>query len=235
VATIPETTWTDQARIFLEECQRDLWGIPGTDCRGFLFERGLKTETIKSSGLGWNANDRYQSRESWGLPLEQRGDDRPREIWLPAGLVIPSFDRERIVRLKIRRFNPEKEGRYIFISGSSSVPMSWGSDREKIILVESELDGLLIAQEAGDLVGVVAMGSAQIRPDLKTDEALKEADLILVALDSDQAGKKESWGFWKKSHITSGKVGGLKYVNRSKRLKNLWATSKVAALCLKHC
>lgn len=67
-------------------------------------------------------------------------------------------------------------------------------------MVESELDGLLISQEAGDMVGVIAMGSAQIRPDQRTDKVLREADLILVALDSDQAGGKEAWGFWKNTY-----------------------------------
>jgi DNA primase len=78
--------------------------------------------------------------------------------------------------------------------------MTWGIDKKIIIIVESELDGLLLAQEAGDLVGVIAMGSAQARPDKRTDQVLRNTELILVALDSDEPGGKEAWGFWKKNY-----------------------------------
>jgi DNA primase len=198
-AKMPEATWGDRAKVFLDRCQGDLWRSSGAAGRTFLFDRGLKSESIKSAGLGWNASDLYQSRGTWGLNPEQKRDDRAGKIWLPKGLVIPGFDQARIIRLKIRR-SYTTEGKYIFIPGSSSVPMAWGCKRKTIILVESELDGLLIAQEAGDLVGVIALGSAQIRPDMKTDKALREVGLILVALDSDRAGKNESWGFWKKNY-----------------------------------
>lgn len=199
-ATRPGDTWMDQAKVFLEGCQSDLWNSPGADGRAFLLDRGLKPETVKSAGLGWNTYDRYQTRENWGLKPEQKEDRKPRRIWLPAGLVIPGFDQARIIRLKIRRSNPTDGSRYVFVAGSSSLPMSWSLNKKFIVLVESELDGLLIAQEAGDIVGVIAMGSAQIRPDQKTEKVLREADLILVALDSDQAGGKEAWGFWKKNY-----------------------------------
>jgi DNA primase len=200
LAARPGDTWMDQAKVFLERCQKDLWNSFGADGRSFLLGRGLKPETVKSAGLGWNVYDRFQSREIWGLNPEKKENGKPRRIWLPAGLVIPGFDQCRIIRLKIRRSNPTEGSRYVYVAGSSSLPMSWGLDKKIYVLVESELDGLLIAQEAGDLVGVIALGSAQMRPDQKTERALRAADLILVALDSDQAGGKEAWGFWKKNY-----------------------------------
>lgn len=39
------------------------------------------------------------------------------------------------------------------------------------------------------------MGSAQARLDKRTGQVLRRAGLILVTLDSDQAGGKEAWGF----------------------------------------
>ena len=44
------------------------------------------------------------------------------------------------------------------------------------------------------------MGNASNRPDQETDQALREAGLILVSLDSDQAGATEAWGFWKRTY-----------------------------------
>jgi hypothetical protein len=74
--------------------------------------------------------------------------------------------------------------------------MAWGLERTAVVVVESELDAILLNQEAGDLAGVVAMGSAQAKPDRITHEALTRAAVVLVALDSDDAGAKASWAFW---------------------------------------
>jgi hypothetical protein len=64
------------------------------------------------------------------------------------------------------------------------------------VVVESELDGVLIAQEAGDLVVVVVLGSATVRPHLELVEKLRRSRLILVALDYDEAGGKEAGDWW---------------------------------------
>ena len=69
-------------------------------------------------------------------------------------------------------------------------------ERAAAVIVESELDGLLLNQEPGDLAGVVALGSAQAKPDRITHEALKAAAVILVSLDNDDAGAKAAWVFW---------------------------------------
>ena len=57
------------------------------------------------------------------------------------------------------------------------------------LVTESELDGLLLNQEAADLVTVLALGSATAHPDPDTFHALKRARLILFNLDYDDAGK----------------------------------------------
>jgi DNA primase len=202
----PGNTWQEKAGAFLQACQRNLAGFSGHECREWLKGRGLKSETIERGGLGWNPFDQYQSREAWGLSPETienkivtnvtKESRKPRRIWLPSGLVIPCFSRGRVIRLRIRRPDPGDGPRYVIVTGSASSPLTLGHGMAWVI-VESELDALLLEQEAGDLAGVIALGNAQTRPDIETDRALKEAGLILVALDSDQAGAKEVWGFWK--------------------------------------
>ena len=76
--------------------------------------------------------------------------------------------------------------------------MSLGS-KPVAVVVEAELDAILLNQEAGDLVTSVALGSANVRPDTKTNKILKAAKHIIVALDADPAGARESWGFWIKT------------------------------------
>jgi hypothetical protein len=51
-------------------------------------------------------------------------------------------------RLRIRREEiSEGDNRYILVSGSNTVPMIWNRNEQVIIIVESELDGMLIDQE----------------------------------------------------------------------------------------
>ncbi|MFH2119845.1 MAG: toprim domain-containing protein [Pseudomonadota bacterium] len=74
--------------------------------------------------------------------------------------------------------------------------MAWNCERAAAVIVESELDGLLLNQEVGDLAGVVTMGTAQAKPDMITHEGLTVAAVILVSLDTDDAGAKAAWSFW---------------------------------------
>ena len=73
-------------------------------------------------------------------------------------------------------------------------------EKKNYVIVESELDGLLIHQEAGDVVGVIALGNAQARPDIEAHQALEQASVILIALDTDKAGAKEAWQWWAKQY-----------------------------------
>jgi hypothetical protein len=67
------------------------------------------------------------------------------------------------------------------------------------MIVESELDAILLHQEAGDLIQIIALGSASARPDQDAVRILLDARMILLALDSDAAGAKESWKWWKEN------------------------------------
>ncbi|MEW6262167.1 MAG: primase-helicase zinc-binding domain-containing protein [Thermodesulfobacteriota bacterium] len=195
-ATIPPAAWKVQAARVLEAAERRLWSRPGREVLDWLRqERGLKDHTIKTARLGFMPLALYLDRENWGLPAETKEDGRPRKLWIPRGLLIPFLAGDEIHRLRIRRMVVDDGPRYVLVSGSSTRPMTLGTG-PMFSIVESELDGFLLWQEAGDLTGVVALGSASIRPDAETAERLKAASIILVALDADQAGIKEAWDWW---------------------------------------
>lgn len=65
------------------------------------------------------------------------------------------------------------------------------------MIIESELDAMLIQQEAGDLCFCVALGGSTKRPDVYTDQLLRATKLALWSLDNDEAGRKEA--FWWRS------------------------------------
>lgn len=194
-AKAPADKWESKARTFLDRAVDCLWTRQGKEMWAWLqSEKGLSDATIKAACLGFNPADIYEPREAWGLPDSLKEDGTKRRLWIPAGLVIPLVDEGRIIRLRIRR--PEGEPRYVLIPGSDTRPMTWGLKRPAVAVVESELDGLLLNQEAGDLAGVVAMGTAKAKPDRATHEVLKQMEMILVSLDTDEAGTKASWQFW---------------------------------------
>jgi len=164
----------------------------------WLHKRGLRDETIDRAELGWIRTDLFLDRQAWGLKPEKTEDGKDKKLWLPAGLVIPLMENDHVSRLRIRR--PAGKPRYVVVSGSDMGPMTWTLDQGAVVIVESELDGLLIRQEAGDLVGVVALGSAQSKPDIEAERVLKSANTLLIALDYDKAGAEASYRHWLKSY-----------------------------------
>jgi len=197
----PPAAWQEKARSFLDGAIDCLWSERGAGTRAWLRdEKGLSDATIKAAGLGFNPADIYEPRGTWGLEPSLKDDGSGRRQWLPAGLVIPFVVVGAVHRLRIRRDDPGDGPRYVIISGSSSAPMAWNLERAAAVIVESELDGLLLNQEAGDLAGVVSMGSAQAKPDRITHEALTAVAVILASLDSDEAGARAAWAFWPETY-----------------------------------
>jgi len=196
--TTPGETWQDEAATFLDIAARTIWADAGKEARYFLHGKGLTDEIIRVAGLGWNPKDIYLDRNAWDLPTKKNDAGKITKLWLPTGLVIPCFAGENVIRLRIRR--PEGEPRYVIVAGGDTRSMTWKLGRKIIVIVESELDGWLVLQEAGDLVGVVALGTAQAKPDALTHEALTKAENLLVALDTDDAGAKAAWRFWPKTY-----------------------------------
>ena len=115
---------------------------------------------------------------------------KPRKIFIPEGLVIPTFHciGEAI---RIRRFD-SGERPYHTVTGSCTSPLIVGELGRPIVLVESDLDAWLIYQEAGDIVTVSSLGSAGTKPDPVLAAFLLAAPQILVALDNDKAGREAS-------------------------------------------
>jgi DNA primase len=192
----PGAVWQARAGAFTSACQeleRNSEAVAWLQA-----ERGLNLETISRAGLGWNPQDKRESRESWGLPEEiSQQTGNVKKVWLPSGLVIPlTDDAGRVIRLRIRRNDPGTGSRYVVVSGSSMQAMIQWQNQKAVAIVESELDGLLVQQEAVAVVGVIALGSAAMKTDSDLHGRLMKVQRILCCLDSDQAGGKAARGFW---------------------------------------
>lgn len=192
----PGDLWQAKARRLVDEAAKCLWGPPGKAALSFLSEtKGLAGDTVKKFSLGWVPANRWGAAPAWGLPEVLKDSGKPKRLWFPKGVSIPLLQGGQVVRVRVRR--PDGEPRYYILRGSSTAAMILGGGNPVAVLVESELDGLLLQQEAGDLVNVVALGNAQTRPDHQAADLLSQSRLILVALDADLAGAKEAWRWWK--------------------------------------
>jgi hypothetical protein len=197
---IPTAAWQKSASNFLTKAVDQLWQDRQVNIRQWLHLRGLNDNTIRNAQLGWHPQDAWDARHHWGLQEIINGGKR-KKLWLPAGLIIPYIYNGEILRLRVRRFSPtDKWGRYVVISGSTTSPMQLPGIKDAYLVTESELDGWLLSQKATELTGVVALGSAQIKPDYGLDRKLQKARLILIALDSDLTGAKQTCRWWLKQY-----------------------------------
>lgn len=194
-AETPSDGWRDRAERFTSWCHDRL--LENAEIIEWLErERGITQKDIEAAGLGWNPTEVWRDRSAWGLPEELNAEGKPKRLWLPAGLVIPTYAADgKLMRVRVRR--PEGEPRYVVVAGSSSMPMVCG-ESGPVVVVESELDALLIVAKVPDVMAV-ALGSASIRPDRETTATIESAAALLVSLDADSAGGKAAWGFWQQN------------------------------------
>ncbi|MBF0472534.1 MAG: hypothetical protein HQK91_08560 [Nitrospirae bacterium] len=201
--------WQKEANEFVEQSRHRLWNNAPLSAIIFqgLHKRGLTDETITKFSLGCNSKHLWVKRTDWGLSKILNDYGEQKKLWTPQGLVIPLIVDGTVKRLRLRLSASvaKQESKYLngkkyfLISGSSTVPMVLG-DSNIFIIVESELDAMLLHQEAGDLLTIIALGSVQIKPDNVLKDKLRQARLILISLDSDDAGIIASWKKWLKQY-----------------------------------
>ena len=179
VSSPPPAAWQEQAQEVTSICQATLWSDVGARAMAWLNQRGLARDTVRSWRLGFNADD----QKLCGL-------------WVPRGIIIPCLTTARIWYLKIRRATGQTKyrqvsGGQIALFGADTI-----ANHDTVVVTEGEFDAMLLHQEAGDLVGVVTLGSASARlPDVWVPYLLG-VKRFLVAYDADAAGA-EGAAMWK--------------------------------------
>ena len=191
----PRDIWQEKTTALIEWASKKLWSPVGAEGQRLLETKGISRTTAEKFKLGWLPADQFRDREQWGLESEVRPDGRPKKVFFPAGLTIPYEVDGQIVRVRFRRKDPKGSDRYILLPGGNTRPYMIGQG-QKWIITESELDAILLFQEVGDQTGIIALGNAQAKPDKDTTKILRQAEVILVSLDSDEAGIKEAWQWW---------------------------------------
>ena len=208
VAEEPSKEWQNKALAFVEWSHTQL--MKNQEAKKLLVDRGFSEESIIRFKLGFNSGiqkkDIFREKKDWGLEPELKEDGTPKKLWLPIGLVIPTFSSEnQIIKIKIRRSDWKKDDKlpkYVEISGSKRCPSIYGNIAHPAALIlESEFDSLLIQQSASDLVYCVALGGSTKPIDFATDQLLRKTSTIFFSPDFDDAGGV-AWIKWKKMFPT---------------------------------
>lgn len=201
-AALPPVVWRQKAERFIswahDYLMQELAGGRLMEIARWLFARGITPLAIEKYRLGWNQETIQRPLAAWGLPEEKKEDGSLKKIWLPEGLVIPNIHDGNVQSIRIRRF-VDTPPRYCIIRGSGSVVLTASREAEPLgwVIVENHLDAMMIEQEAGDIIGAMAMGSCSVKPGETAFNLLKKSRCILNALDYDLSspvGKKRGCG-----------------------------------------
>jgi DNA primase len=201
----PGAPWQARARAFCEYARNQLWGDAGQGARAYLAEaRGLREETIRRFGLGYNPACVYDR------PVAKWGLDEGRAVYLSRGIVIPCEVGGVLWYVQVRRpleggrllaylggdvavWRPE--AKYMAVKGSAGKALFGAGDlqgKDVLLFCEGEPDAMLAWQELRDLVDVVTMGGAtKGRHGLPGRWLLQllQYRVILAAYDADGAGQ----------------------------------------------
>ena len=182
--------WREKAGKFTDTAHAELLSNP--DRLTWLSARGVPLEVVKRFRLGWTRKQEFRPWPSWGLRDEVKPDGSPRLFVIPEGLVVPCFEGDAVIRLRVRLAHPPADDpghKYHVVKGSHPATFTAiGEKARAAVIVETELDAMAIAHAAGDVVHAVAIGSAQTKPDGPATSVLRECLKILLALDADEAG-----------------------------------------------
>ena len=191
----PPNLWQTKATALVTWAHKNIW--EEKEILGLLDKRGLPAEVIRRYKIGWNPQEIVRNKEDWGIAHQQDNN----RLWIPAGIVIPSLERNGDVqRIKIRRtaWKPtDTIGKYIALpSNMSGLTIIGDTQKDLMIVVESELDAYAIHCAIYDVAFVVAVGSNIRNPDNVTDYFAKRKAL-LICYDNDEGGNA-MWNKWKK-------------------------------------
>jgi len=207
----PVGAWQDKAWDFLTFAQDELDSERGGKAEFWLAQRGIDARTARQAGIGYWPMDTYADRADWGLEPDTNSKGKPKRVWCPRGIVIPWTFGGYIWRIRFRRpltgsQVAKGEDKYIQLPGSSNGLYGAGDVARglPVVLVESELDALLLQQEAGDICTPVATGGTGGARRPKWIGMLAAVERVLIAYDADEPGEKAAQ--WWKAALPNGRI-----------------------------
>lgn len=158
-----------------------------------LHDIGLARHTIKRAWLGVIVEPVTEPAARWGLP--------PADVALPAGLVMPRFDKATLTSVRVRPGDWAASDTDALVPASTAPPLFLPAvdDGAPVIVVGDELAAWLVEQEIGDCCAVLAMADAGAQPDRTAADAVAEAPAVVVVLPDTGDGDAADWQQWQQA------------------------------------
>jgi len=195
LATPKINPWHDRGFPLVVEWRRNLErdGL----ARAELARLGFESQTVSRSWLGLVREPRLERPADWGL------EDPPEPFAVPAGLSLPRFAEAVLDRVSVRPgLSPDwpgDVGEWV-LPGSNPEPLFLPAppavEPPVAVRLADELQALLVEQEAGDAVGVVALRGPDEPPGQDAAKAVKDAPVFLVVVPA--AMSADEWTGWAK-------------------------------------
>ncbi len=187
--------WLEHASKFVDLCHEELLGRQ--QALDWLARRGISLAAVKKWRLGIHVTsdfkNSYRPRSSWGLSggINPK-NGKPLKFVLPAGIVIPKFSEDGILRrVRIRLAKPDPnfpKKKYHTVVGSAMESFMTRAGAQAYAVVETDLDAIMLDDQAADLIGAISLGTVSAKPTVAAAKSLSDADIILNAIDFDEAG-----------------------------------------------
>ena len=155
-----------------------------------LSKRGIPYEAVKLYKIGYLPNVTLYKKSDLHLSLLNEGKD---QVWIPPGITIPTLEKGKVLRLKVRRSEWKPNDtiqKYIAISGSlGGLNIIGERGKDIVAVVESELDAYAVHWIMKEKGLVIAVGSNLKHPDSFTHSFVKKAKRLLIIHDNDEGGE----------------------------------------------
>lgn len=194
--SVPSELWQERNNVHVERAIKTLWSGSGEPVLEYLKARGLTEQTIKAAQLGALHSSYLKANylanvtiDTWFVVLPWYADRKnhndgtfKRELWC--------------VNLRDIRPDCPKPERYRNFPGSGNgLYLQDCLKRKKpTFIVEGEFDALILAQQCGDIINVVATGSTEKGQTSRNAMILVRQPACILAQNDDSAGNAAaSW------------------------------------------
>ena len=175
----------DEAERLTSQATMGLDGLAAGEARDDLTNRGITRGTLARFKIGFAEKIYYTTRDG------HRGIAR--------GIIIPWYEAGCLVRVKVRQTGLFRGPRYleVFGDGARVYPdpaAIW--PRMPLVITEGELDCVVVSQALAGIAQVVTLGGTGSKPDATLSRLLRQASVVFLALDQDDAGRRavSDWG-----------------------------------------